>query len=193
MRHCGQSFKTISQTCCESSAFVSAVSRGICQETDGREIDAGYRSRPGLTSAIRACNTTGSQISAVCQCKLRCCSMTCCRYAATARVPDNHARVAIRPNTSRPGRSSGYQSAGGMFFAAVVRSKTPITSPTSSFPRSAIGASQRLDRKPLPSFHFFVAFGVAIEGTLKVSECNHKARPAVPEAKLENIMLDESP
>jgi len=40
MRHCGQSFKTISQTCCESSAFVSAVSRGICQETDGREIDA---------------------------------------------------------------------------------------------------------------------------------------------------------
>lgn len=154
----------------------------------------GYRSRSAEPRPSEYATLLGHKYLRYANASCHVAAMTYCRYAATARAPGNHARAAIRPNTSRPGPVAPVIKArGGMFFAAVVRSRTPITSPTSSFPRSAIGASQRLDRKPLPSFHFFIAFGVAIEGTLKVSECNHKARPAVPEAKLENIMLDESP
>src|SRR4029077_17588910 len=54
-------------------------------------------------------------------------------------------------------------------------------------------APDGLAGRRLPALRFFVALGVAIEGSLEISESNDKAGPAVDEAKLENVMLDERP
>src|SRR5450830_728118 len=45
----------------------------------------------------------------------------------------------------------------------------------------------------LPALRFFVALGVAIERAFEVSERDDEAGPAVDEAELENIMLEERP
>jgi hypothetical protein len=96
----------------------------------------GYRSRSAEPRPSEYATLLGHKYLRYANASCHVAAMTYCRYAATARAPGNHARAAIRPNTSRSGPVAPVIKArGGMFFAAVVRSRTPITSPTSSFPR----------------------------------------------------------
>src|SRR5690242_1051842 len=60
-------------------------------------------------------------------------------------------------------------------------------------PSSLNLAPDRLASRRLPALRFFVAFGVAIERAFEISEGDDEAGPAVDEAKLEDIVLDERP
>ena len=50
---------------------------------------------------------------------------------------------------------------------------------------------QRLALWQGPILRLLVSFGVAIERALEISQCDHKAGPAVAIATLEHIMFDE--
>ena len=54
-------------------------------------------------------------------------------------------------------------------------------------------APERLALRRLPILRRFVAFGVAVEGALEISQGDDEAGPAVDEAALEDVMLDERP
>src|SRR5262245_31731995 len=63
----------------------------------------------------------------------------------------------------------------------------------SSFCHRAIGPPQGFNLQPFPAFDFFVALGIAIKRPLEVSKRNHETGPAIAKAKLEHVVLDESP
>jgi hypothetical protein len=64
----------------------------------------GYRSRSAEPRPSEYATLLGHKYLRYANASCHVAAMTYCRYAATARAPGNHARAAIRPNTSRPGR-----------------------------------------------------------------------------------------
>src|SRR5579884_2643812 len=59
--------------------------------------------------------------------------------------------------------------------------------------RAVSFATQRLARRRRPVLHLLVALGVAIEGSFEIAEGNDEAGPAVDEAALDEVMLEECP
>src|SRR5882757_179441 len=52
---------------------------------------------------------------------------------------------------------------------------------------------QLLARRRLPVLGFLITLGVAVERALEIAEGDDEARPAVLEAALEDVVLDERP